>query len=120
MKYVVTILVCLLVAAFFGNYPILKMVYPELDQWAVFIKFYDVRNLVYAAMFSISFLVIMYYSKGFTKVVSTIGFFGAYGSAIDVARGINEYNLTDLLLIIFALLMAIYVHSNDRKVRRGG
>lgn len=118
MRYVVTILVCLLSAAFFFNYQVLIRMYPNVGEWSGFIKFYDARNFVYAAMFSISFLVIMYYSKGFTKIVSTIGFFGAYGSAVDVARGINEYNLTDLLLIIFGLLIAIYVYKNDRKTRR--
>lgn len=114
MKCVVTILVLVLAAALFLNYPVLIRMYPNVGEWAGFIKFYNARNFVYAVMFTISFLVIMYYSKGFTRVVSTIGFFGAYGSAIDVARGINEYNLTDLLLIIFAVLVAIYVYQNDR------
>lgn len=121
MKYVVTILVCLLAAAFFLNYPVLIRMYPNVSEWAGFIKFYNARNWVYAAMFCTSFFVIMYYSKGFVKIVSEIAFIGSFASLFDLSIGIPHYLGSDIILMGFAVLFTIFQHwYYDRKVRRRG
>lgn len=108
MKYVITILVCLLVAAFFGNYPVLIWIYPDTDQWSGFVPFYNTRNTVYAAMFTLFLFVIMTLTKGFNHAVSKFGFIAAFGSFFDLAfLGINWYLRSDILLLMIAFEISI-------------
>lgn len=89
------------------------------DEW---MKFFIVKDAIYDFMFFMMSLVVFWNVKGLTKSVMCFAVFMTGGSFIDkVIFNLNQYLLSDILLILMALFFSLknYVSWRKKISKRG-
>lgn len=110
-----TILLILLGVMYLANSVVLTMIFPNVStDYSEYIKFVSERNKVYEFMFTGFFLVSFLDSKRLPKSVSCFFMILTCGSFIDkTIFNITHYLFSDIILLIVALLISIYVYVRE-------
>lgn len=87
----------------------------------VWLKYFITKDAIYDFMFMLFFLVVFWLANtANAKALATFGLIVTAGSFIDkVIFGINQYLVSDILLIIVALVCAIAVRLKWRTSKHG-
>ena len=114
------IIIGLLVLAYIFNSNVAESIYPAAKtDYSEFLKYYDLRNQIYAVMFFLAFLFAFFNSRGGVKAIATFGVFVSFASVIDkVFYNFYQFKTTDWIIIGIGLITAIYVYYYERKNRR--
>jgi len=104
-------------AAYVLNSVVLKKVYPLVsDSWDQYVSFVATRNIVYEWMFAFFFLLVFLSTHKLVRAVACFFMVLAFGSVVDKTFfGITWYLVSDVLLVVVALLLSIYVYVRENK-----
>ena len=112
-----TILI-LLGLAYTLNSIVLGLVYPNVStDYDQYIAFVASRNRVYELMFSAFFLLTFLLSEKIMRAIACFMFCLSFGSAVDKLMGITWYLKSDVVLVFFSLMIAIYTYVRELKPR---
>jgi len=108
-QYYIRLIIVSLCAIFFClNSEVFEILYPTLESdYDVFLKYYASKNIAFEIAFSLFFLCIFLNSYKWVRAVAIFGFVMTFGSIVDkLIFGINDYIITDVILLIFATRLA--------------
>jgi hypothetical protein len=106
------ILAFILLALYLGNSRVLGLIYPNLSDYSQFIEHYYARLKIYEVMFCLFFLLGMWNTERLAKAFCTFGFISCFASCFDkLILNIHQYLLTDILVVLFALIVSIRVYN---------
>lgn len=101
-----------------GVYMLLELslgfVYPEkATDYSVWLEYWNTKTKVYEVMFCAFFFLLI---KTKAKYFAIFGFCISFASAFDkVILSINSYLYSDILIIIMALAISIYIYGRDKR-----
>lgn len=108
----------LLVIIYIGNSPILQLVYPNVSSnYYSYVAFVKARYCAYEIMFFL-FCMVIYFNTPhkLVKVITVFLWILVFGSVVDKCIfDISNYLITDIFLIIIALITSIYVYGRATK-----
>lgn len=112
-----SILAILFIILYFSNYHISEGYYPLVNEdWQEFKGFWQLRSKIYELMFLV--LVLVVFTKKTALSTGLFAFAGTLviGSVIDKwLLNIYGYDLHDLIVIPFGVLLGTYVYARQRR-----
>jgi hypothetical protein len=110
------LILILLGVAYTLNSIVLGWVYPNAStDYDQYLEFVASRNVVYEFMFGLFFLLAYMLSEKMMKAVSCFFFVLTLGSIVDKCLGITWYLKSDIILIIFSLVISGIVYVRQFK-----
>lgn len=118
MRILNIILAIVMIILYCGNAPFLHWIYPlnytdDIQNGLSYIF----RNKIYEVLFCLGFVTGMLNTKGIAKALFAFAFIISLASCIDkIILNVTQYLRSDVLIIIIAIGISIYIYKKNRHV----